>query len=929
MGGVRPVGERIVGREAELAAIGRFLRGIPESPAVLVVEGEPGIGKTTLWLEALHAAEVAGLEVLTARPAESEALLSYAALTDLVGDRLDELRGELPAVQERALAAALLRAEADRPAAARTIATAFLGVLAALAGRRPVLVAVDDVQWLDPASEGALAFAARRLPPGVGLLVTRRVTGPVELPLGLARALPEAGVERIVPGPLTLAGLHQLVLAQLRVSLPRPLLSRLADASGGNPLFALEIARTVVAGDGPHAAGEPLPIPHSLEELVAARVNGLSEPARQAALVAASLSQPTRATVLDALGDADDARAALLGAEEARVLVADGERLRFGHPLLASAVYGAAAPERRRAVHERLAAVVSDLELRARHLALSATDPEAGVAAELEDAARRAATRGAQQAAAELVEAAARLTPTVEADERARRLLGEAAARLALGDLGPAQELAEKATASPAVRARGLSLLGDVHWAAGSWVQASEAFEGALRAARDDAELAALVYPRYVYCAVAHRPASALERADAALAALDAERAPGAVASVAIDRFWAGLFRGESPRYELLERWRELEPQAGPEARRSTIPLIHFHCVDDFDSARARHTFEDEWYRARGEDEWRAERQAHRAFAELRAGEWELAERLVDESCAAIAGHPPGPWTMAFRFRSIVDAGRGRTARAHATLVPLVEEARGRGQLWWEALLLSALAVVEFADGEHRAVDETLVRMRECLDEIGTVDMVPDRSEPFRVESLVALGEVERAREVLARLEERGRVFPRLWIDVTLPRTRALVLAADGDVDGALAELDLTDPDKSAKLPLDHGWTLLVQGRLLRRARRRGAAAEALRSALAVFERLGAPAWEAQARNELERVGLRRSPQELTATELRVAELAASGLTNREVAAQAFMSPKTVEANLARVYRKLGIHSRAELGARRAAGAPEGVEGQT
>jgi DNA-binding CsgD family transcriptional regulator len=345
--------------------------------------------------------------------------------------------------------------------------------------------------------------------------------------------------------------------------------------------------------------------------------------------------------------------------------------------------------------------------------------------------------------------------------------------------------------------------------------------------------------------------------------------------------------------------------------------LIHFHSIDDFESARARHAVEDEWYRVRGEDDWRAERQAHRAYVEFRAGEWDVAEPLVEESCATIAQlEQPGPWAMAFRFRAIVDAGRGRTERARETLVPLIEEAERSGRAHWEALLLSALAFVEFTAGEYRAVDRALVRMNECLAKTGVREFVPDRSEPFHVESLVALGELESARQVLERLEARGRLVPRLWIDVTLPRTRALVLAAAGDIDEALAALDELDLDRAARLPLDLGWSLLVRGRLHRRARHRGAAAEALRKALEVFEGLGAPTWVEQTQAELDRVGLRRAGQELTATELRVAELAAAGLTNREVAAQAFMSPKTVEANLARIYRKLGIHSRAELGAR-------------
>jgi DNA-binding CsgD family transcriptional regulator len=223
---------------------------------------------------------------------------------------------------------------------------------------------------------------------------------------------------------------------------------------------------------------------------------------------------------------------------------------------------------------------------------------------------------------------------------------------------------------------------------------------------------------------------------------------------------------------------------------------------------------------------------------------------------------------------------------------------------------------VEFTADNHTAVDAALTRMYRCAENTGTRHLVPDRSEPLHIESLIELGEVERARGALTRLEERGRVFPRLWIDVTLPRARAIVLAAEGELEKAFAALDALDDAAAAKLPFDLAWTLLVRGRLHRRAKQRRAAAEALRAALEQFEQLGAPSWIERTRAELDRVGLRRAPGELTATERRVAELTASGLTNREVASKAFMSPKTVQANLARVYRKLGISSRAELGAR-------------
>jgi len=228
----------------------------------------------------------------------------------------------------------------------------------------------------------------------------------------------------------------------------------------------------------------------------------------------------------------------------------------------------------------------------------------------------------------------------------------------------------------------------------------------------------------------------------------------------------------------------------------------------------------------------------------------------------------------------------------------------------------STLGFLEFADGNHGAADRALTKMRELVESIGATEAPLDRSEPFHIESLLALGELERARAVLQRLEERGRAFPRLWVSTTLPRARALVLAAEGDMDGALAEIEKLDLVAASQLPFELGSTLLVKGRLHRRASHKRAAADSLGQALEIFDRFGAPTWAERARGELARVGLRhRSPDELTATELRVAELTAGGLTNREVATAAFMSPKTVEANLSRVYRKLGIRSRAELGA--------------
>ncbi|HEY1320244.1 MAG TPA: helix-turn-helix transcriptional regulator, partial [Streptosporangiaceae bacterium] len=260
-----------------------------------------------------------------------------------------------------------------------------------------------------------------------------------------------------------------------------------------------------------------------------------------------------------------------------------------------------------------------------------------------------------------------------------------------------------------------------------------------------------------------------------------------------------------------------------------------------------------------------------------------------------------------------------RFGRARQTLVPLLAGTAQAQKSWWAAVLLSVLGFVEFAAGEHRAADDALSQMRRLLDQIGIRDGLLDRTEPFHAELLAELGHLDRAREALARLEHRGRTFPRTWIDVTLPRTRAIVLAAEGDLHGALKALEHLDLDTAARLPHELGWTWLTKGRLHRRAKQRRAAADAFAQAAAIFERLGAVTWAERARTELDVVGpRRRAPDELTATELRVAELAAAGIKNREIARAVFMSEKTVEAHMSRIYRKWGIHSRAELGARMA-----------
>lgn len=920
----------IVGRERELAAVGAFLAAVPDGPRALLLEGEAGMGKTTVWLAAVRAAEDRRFRVLQARPAESESRLSYAALADIVGVAFDEVRAALPGPQERALATVLLRVATDEPADARVTATALVTVLTALAEDCPVLLAIDDVQWLDGASAGALAFAARRFPRRLGLLVSRRTEGVAGVPIGLDRALPEERLERLAVGPLSLAALRQVISGRLGTAIPRPVLTRIADTSGGNPFYALEITRGLTDDAG---AGRSLPVPPAMSKLAMERISSLSPTAREAVLVAALLSRPTIAALSGALpavpGDAE-ASPAIIEAEDAGVLVTERGRIRFTHPLLASAVQGSVSGARRRQMHRRLAEVVTDPEERAQHLAQAASTPDGQTAAVVETGARQAALRGAYDASAELFEAACRLTPAGRQEDLARRTLGQALAALRAGDMATARELADSAGTGglpPALSAERFRLLAEVEWDDGATKLSTEYLERALEAAADDRELGAGILTRLVLVGMPADPARAVGHAERAMSIFSEDREPELLASILIDRFLAGVLLGQGARRGLLERGLALETRAGPAVYPHPVPLIWFQCVDDIEGTRARHAREDTWARERGDDRMRAERLGYLAMVELQAGQWDLAEQHAERSCGTLEeGDVSGRSAYPFAWRSLIDAYRGRIDRARTTLEPLVAEAARTEKAWWGAILLSVLGFVEFAAGNHEAADGALTRMRDLLDGIGIKDGLLDRTEPFHVESLISLGKLDRAREVLARLEERGQTIPRAWIDVTLPRARALILAAAGDPAAALSALDELDLTTASRLPFELACAWLVKGRLHRRLKHRRLAAQAFAEARTMFEQVGAPAWAQQASSELARVGpRRRAPGELTATELRVAELAAAGMTNREVAQVTYMSAKTVEAHLASVYRKLGIRSRAQLGARVAAPAPTGA----
>ena len=340
----------VVGRERELDTIASWLDDAV-TPRALLIEGEAGIGKSTLWRAGVREARERGYGVLSSSASRSEAELSFAALRDLIDDVFDDVAEELPAPQRDALAVVLLREEPepDRgPPDPATIGFAFRSTLRALATRGPTMVAIDDVQWLDRSSAAVLAFTARRLGEApVALLLTQRTGEAISVPLELDRAFGER-LGRVRLRPLSLGATHRLLRSHFGLTLSRPAIHRLHAACGGNPLFAIELGRTLK--DTPVSPDEPLPVPHDVDQLLRRRIERLSRPGREAVLAAALQGEPTAGVVQRAASEAGLEEAVTAG-----ILVTERGALRFAHPLFAEAATSLTLESRRRDMHLRLA----------------------------------------------------------------------------------------------------------------------------------------------------------------------------------------------------------------------------------------------------------------------------------------------------------------------------------------------------------------------------------------------------------------------------------------------------------------------------------------------------------------------------------------------------------------------------------------------
>jgi DNA-binding CsgD family transcriptional regulator len=911
----------VIGREPELAMLEDFLA---EGTAwlALLLTGGPGIGKTALWERGLDLAADRGIRVLSARPSGAEAELSFAGLFDLLeGIDIGSMSG-LPAPQRRALEAALLRAE---PMAAApegfAIAAGFLGVLRTLAAGGPLLVAVDDLQWLDAASAEVLSFAARRARGQRFRFLLSRRSGSAT---GVEGALEPAVMHTAEVGPLSLSTTRRLLSQGLGLTVPPRTLRRLFDTTQGNPLLALELGRALAGGQTWAIGAEP-PVTDLVGNPFGARVAKLPGPSRRA-LLATALSGRLSLPQLTAVADTAAVEDLVAGG----LLIPDGERVRPSHPLLAVAARKHSRTQELQALHLTLADVAGDQTLRARHLALSAPAQDADVAGTVAAAAAAAARRGAAHDAAELAEHALRLTPP-SAAEHPGRLLALAQCLLKLGEMSRVTELlGPQISALPAgpVRARAHLALGEGEDLAGhedhlERALANSGNDPALRATALATKSLLLALVRVERIGEAEALAAEAYRLaqSAGAEAAGAEAAGHARQALT----WARILLGQP-----VEDLTKLVPGVAGNSSLYEISIDRPAAVQlafggRIAEARAllRRTLAqaDEL----GETRFGAVLTLHLCELELRAGELREASRLLDEW--AESGATEGMEPTHARCNSLLASLRGLPDEMERWAAAVPQSVNG--YLWdrWDELeVVRARGIAALFAHEPERAGDALGRVWEHTLREGVADPGAFPVAADLVEALVWLGRTAEVDAVTGRLRELAERQEHRWALVTVGRCAAMARLASGYDERAAGQLaDAAARYGELGLRFDRARSLLWLGQAARRARKRTAARRALETASKEFDALGSPGWAGQADAELDLLGARRpaSAGELTAAEQRVVDLAASGLSNKQIARRLFVAVHTVEVHLAHAYAKLGVHSRAQLARRLASPPPQ------
>jgi DNA-binding CsgD family transcriptional regulator len=899
----------LLGRRGECEALARLIAAARGGEGgAIVVRGEPGIGKTALIESAVASAQ--GFQVVRAVGHEAEVELPFAALHQLCRPGLDDLE-RLAGPQRDALRVAFGLSEGDPPDRL-LVGLAVLSLLAELAARQPILCVVDDAQWLDTSSAQAVGFVARRVASDAAAFVvaTRRLTDELS-------GLPELSIEGL--GERDARDLLDSVLPD-RVD--ERVLERIVAETRGNPLALIELPRGLTPAQLAGGFGLPvsLPLAGRIEESFRRRLVRLPPESRRLLLVAAA--EPT--------GDPMPVwRAAeLLGIPESASDAVEAEGLMdlhaavvFRHPLVRSAVYGAASPRERREAHRALAEATDpavEPDRRAWHRAQATSRPDEDVACELELSAGRAQARGGFAAAAAFMERSAALT--VDPARRARRALVAAEAKRQAGALDAALGLAAIAERGPLddfERAQLDVLRARISFAAqrGSdapplLLKAAKRLEGLdVRRSREtylDALTAALFAGRLAKgpstrevaraARAANRPAGPPRASDLLLDGLALLISDGYVAGTPVVRQALEAFRGGSAAVDERLRWSWLAGRAAG--------FIWDH--DNWDVLTA-----DQLQVARDTGALTILPLAlsTRAGAHIFAGELSAAASLVEQSeaVADAVDNRTVPYAAV-----VVAAFRGREEGARPLIDASVEDfvARGEGMAlsmarWATAVLCNGLALYDEAFG---AAQQAL----EDPDEVwyspwATVELI---------EAASRTGHIVAAATALERLVQGTGASGTDWGRAVEARCRALV--SDGEVAEPLYREAIERLAPTATR-LDLARSHLVYGEWLRRERRHVDAREQLRAADELFTGFGMEGFAERARVELRATGehVRKrtveTQSELTPQETQISQLAARGATNQEIAAQLFISPSTVEYHLYKVFRKLGVRSRTQL----------------
>ena len=911
----------LIGRDAERVRVEELLDAAASGPVGCILEGMPGIGKTTLCRDCVESARRRGFAVLETAPSEPESVLAFSGLGDLFEHLTDEALATLPEPQAHALKAALsLEDVPDGSRESQALPRAILGLLRELSQAGPVLLAIDDEQWLDPASARVLAFALSRLrEEPIAVILARRPEPSGALSAELGRRFNGSGLETIALEPLPMSTLKSLLEARLKRTISHPLLRRIHQAAGGNPFYALAIATEL---ETRHAAGDradELPIARTLADAIELRLGHLDPRANTAMLAIAALSQPTLGMLQAAIPDF--ALSDLESAERAGVIDVSGGRLRFTHPLLASTHYANTPASQRREFHRLLATVIDDEEERARHIALGAEAPDRDIADTLERAARVAARRGATESAAQLLEDAARLTPVDQALAWSERTVAAAEHRFNSGEVSRARQMLEDVipdlTAGPLRGRARLQLgliLGDEPRLAMELLEAAlaDADEDDLLRIEIEAELPSAA------CSIG-RLQSAKRHAAAAVPSADRLGDPNLVAKTLGSLLVTSVCVGEPLQRDLLARLSAMEDLPGISTyhQPSTAIGLALYWAGDPDGARPLLEQAAKRALARGEEWDRLGVLLALALLEREAGNRQMADLHHQAAEDAL-----GEFAEGHLWLRCVDAARalerGDLSLARKIAADVVAQSDTTGRAWQTARAVPVLSAVELLSGEPEQAHHHLKELRERLVSSGFGPAGSAKADVWSqdVEALVAIGRLDEAEEVLAELRVRAEHCAVAHVDALAARCEGLLLAARGDLIGGIEAMDAAlAAHARCQRPFELGRTLLEKGSIERRVKRKAAAKQTLEQALTILEPLDATPWVRRTRDELSRIGLRRAraTEGLTAAQGRVAALVADGLSNPQIARELHMSLRTVESHLSRVYREYGVSSRAQL----------------